>query len=161
MNGTISCRPVEPTDAEFLRCLYNSTREQELAILDWSDDQKDAFLAMQYEAQDNHYRAAYADASFDIVAVDETAVGRVYVHRGRDVISLVDISLLPAYRGRGIGTQLLRGLQAEAVEGNKSLRLHVEVGNGAVHLYERLGFERAGESGLYAELEWRPVRGAA
>jgi len=161
MNGTIARRPVEPTDGEFLRRLYASTREQELVILDWSDEQKDAFVAMQYDAQDRHYRSAYPDATFEVIIVDGRAIGRIYIDRGEKTISLIDISLLPAYRGRGIGTRLLRDLQREAAERNRQLRLHVDVGNRAGRLYQRLGFEAVGEAGVYQEMEWRPVRGAA
>jgi ribosomal protein S18 acetylase RimI-like enzyme len=68
---------------------------------------------------------------------------------------LMDIALLPEYRSHGIGTALIKDLMAEAAQAGRPLRLHVEFFNQALRLYERLGFARMGEMGLYYEMEWR------
>jgi len=144
-------------DGAFLQDLYRATRQPELALTNWSDEQKDAFVAMQYEAQDHHYRAQYPDAAYDVVIVDGSPAGRISVDRGVDAIALLDICFMPPYRGQGLGTALLRRLQDEAAESGRSLRLHVELGNPAARLYERLGFVVTGEHGLYQEMEWHAV----
>jgi ribosomal protein S18 acetylase RimI-like enzyme len=68
----------------------------------------------------------------------------------------MDIALAPAYRGRGIGTQLLRDLMAEADASGRKLSIHVEVNNPARALYDRLGFRPAGEHGVYVLMERPP-----
>lgn len=150
-------RPVGDADRAFLAQLYASTRAEELAIVPWTDEQKAAFLAQQFEAQDAHYRAYYDGATFDVIEVDGERAGRVYVHRGQREIRIVDISLTPSFRGRGLGTRLLRALIAEADDGGRKLSIHVEMHNPARRLYERLGFRPAGENGVYLLMERPPM----
>ena len=53
----------------------------------------------------------------------------------------LSIAMLPAYRGRGIGTKLLSALFDSARNRYKAISLSVSADNPAVRLYERLGFE--------------------
>ena len=85
------------------------------------------------------------------------AVGRLYVARWTGEIRIVDIALLPEFCNRGIGTTLLRQLQAEAQDAGKPLRIHVERFNPALRLYDRLGFRQIEDKGVYLFLEWRPA----
>ena len=68
-------------------------------------------------------------------------------------IRLVDISLLPEFRNRGLGTSLLRDLFTEAEAAGKPLTIHVEKFNPAMRLYQRLGFVRVPEK------DWSPLPG--
>jgi ribosomal protein S18 acetylase RimI-like enzyme len=150
-------RPVRDGDRPFLAQLYASTRADELALLPWTEEQKAAFVAHQFEAQDVHYRTHYEGAAFDVIEVDGELAGRLYVHRGPREIRIVDIALTPAFRGRGLGTRLLRALTAEADDGRRTLSIHVEMHNPARMLYERLGFRAAGEHGPYVLMERPPT----
>ena len=85
--------------------------------------------------------------------MDGEPAGRLYVHRGPSDIRIMDIALAPAFRGRGIGTGLLRTLIVEAEESGRKLSIHVETNNPARRLYERLGFRPAGEHGVYVLME--------
>ena len=152
----ITLRPVVAGDAGFLRRLYGSTREAELAHLDWDDDQKDAFISSQFEAQRRSYEEHYRGAASDLIVVDGEPAGRLYVARGADEIRIVDIALLPAYRNRGIGSQLLGALLDEAAVADKQVTMHVERFNPALRLYERLGFVLVEDKGVHLFLEWRP-----
>jgi ribosomal protein S18 acetylase RimI-like enzyme len=127
-------RAVVPEDSAFLSALYASTRSEELAVVPWDDAHKDTFLRMQFDAQDAWYREHYSDASLDVNEVDGVPAGRLYVHRGDSELRIVDISLLSKYRGRGIGTSLLRDLLAEADAAGKSVTIHVERSNPALCL---------------------------
>jgi ribosomal protein S18 acetylase RimI-like enzyme len=74
--------------------------------------------------------------------------GRLWLDEGDDRLHILDIALLPAWRGRGLGTRCLQAL-AEAA-GQRPLSIHVEIHNPARRLYERLGFVAEGEPlGLY------------
>jgi ribosomal protein S18 acetylase RimI-like enzyme len=146
----------------FLLRLYRSIREDELAmIVDWTDEQKDWFILMQFNGQHAWYQEHYVGASFDLVLVDGVPAGRLYVHRREAEIRLVDISFLPEFRNQGLGTRLLRELFAEAEAAGKPLTIHVEKFNPAMRLYQRLGFTCIGETGPYDLMEWKPASASA
>ena len=151
-------RAVADADRAFLIDLYASTREEELAHVAWDDATKRAFIEHQFSGQDAHYRANYPGAALDVIEVDGERAGRLYVFRGKSDIRIMDIALLPAFRGRGIGTELLRSLMAEADASGRKLSVHVEANNPARTLYQRLGFAPVGEHGVYLLLE-RPANG--
>lgn len=147
-------RPVTEADRAFLKAVYASTREEELAQVGWDDEAKRAFVEHQFSAQDTHYRANYPGATFDVIEVDGEPAGRLYVHRGEHEIRIMDIALAPPFRGRGVGTDLLRGLMDEAAASGRSLSIHVETTNPARRLYARLGFVSEGEHGIYVLMRW-------
>ncbi|HEX2223314.1 MAG TPA: GNAT family N-acetyltransferase [Thermoanaerobaculia bacterium] len=154
----VSLRPITEEDLGFLLRVYGSTREEELALAtDWTPEQKAAFVTMQFQAQHTQYREAFQDGRFDVVLVDGVPAGRLYVHPREEEIRMVDIALLPEFRGRGIGTLLLRDLFAEAEAARKPLTIHVERFNKALRLYERLGFRPIADRGVYFLMEWRPT----
>jgi ribosomal protein S18 acetylase RimI-like enzyme len=152
----ITLRPTRPDDAEFLYRVYASTREEELALTDWDATRKEAFLRMQFAAQHRYYHENYRQTTFDVILADGVPAGRLYVARWEKQVRIVDIALLPAYRGKGIGGALLRGLMAEAAAAGKPVSIHVERYNPALRLYARLGFVPVGEHGIYLLLEWTP-----
>jgi ribosomal protein S18 acetylase RimI-like enzyme len=149
-------RSARADDDALLRRVYASVREDELAAVQWSAADKDAFLRHQFDAQDAHYREHYEGATFDVIEVDGEPVGRLYVARWEDEIRIMDLALLPEHRGRGIGTQLLRGLLEEGALTGKRVSIHVEMNNPALRLYERLGFAQAAVNGVYVRLEASP-----
>ena len=152
-----SLRPVSDADRAFLVELYASTREEELAQVQWADGVKRAFVEQQFGAQDAHYRGNYPGATLDVIEVEGRRAGRLYVHPGPSDIRIMDIALMPEFRGRGIGTSLLRGLIEQADASGRKLSIHVEVNNPARSLYDRLGFSPVGEHGVYLLME-RPSR---
>ena len=156
--STVTLRPIQEEDLEFLLRLYATTRADEMAMVtDWTDEQKEAFVRMQFQAQHAWYQEHYGDAQFDVVLIDGVPAGRLYVHRRAKEIRLVDISLMPELRGRGIGGALLRELMAEAEAAGKPLTIHVEKFNPAMRLYLRLGFKPIEDRGPYDLMEWKPL----
>ena len=144
-----------PEEEAFMFHLYATTRTDEMALVNWSAEQKQAFLQMQFKAQRHHYGMQFPEAQYQTILRNDTAIGRLIVNRSDGEILLMNIALLPEYRNAGIGTALIRNLQAEAIKAGKPIRLHVETFNRAMHLYERLGFIKVGEAGIYFEMEWR------
>jgi len=156
--SSITLRPIREEDLEFLLRLYATTRADEMAMVtDWSDEQKEWFVRMQFQAQHAWYQEHYGDAQFDLVLMDGVPAGRLYVHRRPAEIRLVDISLTPELRGKGVGSALLRELIAEAEAAGKPLTIHVEKYNPAMRLYLRLGFKPIEDRGPYDLMEWRPA----
>jgi len=141
-------RPEAEADRDLLFRLFISTRELELSLVDWNDSQKEAFLRQQFQAQYRHYRAHYACADFNIIECDGHSVGRLCVNRTHE-IRIVDISLLPEFRGQGIGTSLLEEIFEEGTVSGFAVSLHVEKHNPAQSLYRRLGFEILEDQGIY------------
>ena len=156
MPDAIHLRPIEDADLPFLRAVYASTREEELQQTGWPEEQKADFLRMQFDAQHGHYQQHYPTARFDVVLAGDTPIGRLYVDRRDDDIRIVDIALLPAHRGRGIGSGLLDTILEEAASSGRTVSIHVERFNPALRLYERLGFTQVGDTGVYYLMEWRP-----
>jgi GNAT superfamily N-acetyltransferase len=153
-NLSLRLRPITPEDESFLAGLYASTRAEELAQTNWSDEQKAMFCRMQFNAQTAHYRENYPGASFQIIEKDGVALGRLYVARWEREIRIIDIALVPEHRGAGIGSRFLKELQKEAKAAGTKLSIHVEQFNPARRLYERLGFQQVEEKGVYLLLEW-------
>lgn len=151
----ITLRPSRQEDESLLFKVYASTRADEMALVDWTPGQKDAFLHMQFDAQRQYYLEQYQTAEYSIIQCDGIDIGRLIVDRQADGFLLMDIALLPEYRNGGIGKALITDLMAQAAEAGKPLRLHVEIFNPAVHLYERLGFKKIQMAGIYYEMEWQ------
>lgn len=156
MRDRISFRPETAADEPFLYRLYVSTREPEMRLAPWPDEQKAAFLRQQFHAQTVHYKTHYADAEYSIILFDGAPAGRLYLHRRGGDVRIMDILLAPEYRGGGIGTMLLREILAEAAAGGQSVSIHVEQDNPALRLYERLGFRQIDTFGVYLLMEWKP-----
>jgi ribosomal protein S18 acetylase RimI-like enzyme len=150
----ISLRPITQADDAFLARVYASSRAEELAVTDWNEELKADFCRRQFDAQSAYYTANYPGASFQIIERDGWPVGRFYVDRWDREIRIVDITLLPEFRGSGIGSKLLRDLQTEARAAEKSLTIHVERFNRALTLYQRLGFQETEDKGVYLLLQW-------
>lgn len=148
----VETRAVLPGDEGLLFEIYASTRRPEFAGVGWSEGQLQAFLRMQYQAQCMTYQAQHPGADHRIILQAGMPAGRIITVRTAEAIRLIDISLLPQYRNAGIGTALIKSLQAAGVP----VRLHVFEANPARRLYERLGFSVAGEAPPYLEMEWHP-----
>ncbi len=156
----LSLRRMLDSDLPFLEELYASTRQDELAPVPWSAEQKRAFLRWQFVNQHQYYRQYYPHCEFLIVertrAGGVERLGRLYVDRWPDQIRLVDISLTPEFRGRGIGRMLMEEILAEGRSTGMRVSIHVEHDNPARRLYDRLGFQHVDTNGVYHLMEWRP-----
>jgi len=151
----ISLRPERPEDEPFLRKVYGSTRQEELEACGLPAELREAFLNMQFKAQQQGYRNSYPHAEFLVILLANQPVGRMAVNSAAGELRLIDIALLPEHRNLGIGTALIRKLSTKAAAAGLPLRLSVLKDLRAVHLYHRLGFAKTGESGWRELMEWR------
>lgn len=140
MSVIIKYRKQTPSDEEFLFTLYASTRADEMNATNWSEDQKQQFLRFQFNAQLHYYLNNYKNATFDIIHDKGKSIGRLYQDHNVTDIRIIDISLLPKYRGKGIGSKILKAIIKNANQKQKTVSLSVLVNNPARRLYERLGF---------------------
>ncbi|MBZ5491802.1 MAG: GNAT family N-acetyltransferase [Acidobacteriia bacterium] len=151
--GKITLRAVQESDNEFLLKVYGSTREQELAQVPWTVEQKQQFVRMQYEAQKNHYAAQHPHATHEVICLEGTDAGRLYLDRSGEKFHILDITLLPEYRNRGAGSFLLGQIMAEAKEARKPMSIYVETFNPSLRLFQRLGFTVIQQEGFHLLLQ--------
>jgi GNAT superfamily N-acetyltransferase len=144
------------TDADiaFLRHLYASTRAAELELTNWSDTQKLAFTDNQFDFQRRHYRTYCPATEWRVLEDNCVPMGRLYLERRATTLLVIDIALLPQWRGRGLGTALLEWVCAQARVAGKSVTVAVEKNNRAQTLYRRLGFREIADHGVHWDMEW-------
>ena len=148
--ANLSLREATPEDEPFLLEVYASTRLEELEGFGWSDEQKQAFIKMQFLARER----VYPRVDNRIILFEGKPVGRILVDRSDELILLRDIALLTEFRNAKIGSRLLHDLMNEATAAGKPIQLHVLASSPAVRFYERLGFRQTGGDGTYLEMEW-------
>jgi GNAT superfamily N-acetyltransferase len=147
--GKITLRPVQDSDDEFLLKVYGSTREQELAQVPWTAEQKQQFVRMQWEAQKSHYAAQHPNATHQIICLEGGEAGRLYLDRTGEKFHILDITVLPEHRNRGAGSFLLGQIMAEAKEAGKPVSIFVETFNPSLRLFQRLGFTPIQQEGFH------------
>ena len=160
ITSTIKLRPSVPEDEDLLAAIYGSTRQQELAMVPWTDEQKDAFIRFQLKAQLAHYQAEYPNAEYSIILSEAQPVGRLYVDRRETEIRIMDITLLPEHKGKGISSPIIRRLMDEASASGRNLSINLDRLSQSHPVFERLGFkpienENAEES-FHVLHVWKP-----
>lgn len=151
------------SDEAFLRELYAWSRAEELSLVVWPEDAKEAFLDSQFALQHRHFVHYFTDAEFLILEYEGKPVGRLYVSRQKEDWLVVDIGLMPAHQGKGTGGALLAELLAAAERCRaRSVMLHVEQRNVRAHkLYRKLGFRDESLEGFHRLMRWRVPAGDA
>ncbi len=149
-------RPIELADQQFLFDVYANTRENEMELLSfWGEPEKLAFLTQQFLAQQTYYQQQFPSADYLIILIDQLPVGRLYLDRRPEDIRIIDISILTSFRNLGYGSYILHQLTSEAQSVNKTLTIHVERSNPALHLYDRIGFRILDDSHpIYLLMKW-------
>lgn len=154
----VTLRNFTTEDEAFLYRLYATTREEELAALGWDAAQQELFLKMQFNIQHHTYIANYPQADSYIIIADGEQAGRLMLNRTSEEIFMIDLALLPEYRGAGIGSTLFKELLAEGAKTGRPVILHVLKDNvNAIRLYERLGFSICADVGMYFRMECAPT----
>jgi GNAT superfamily N-acetyltransferase len=152
----VSYRPFADDDVPFVAELYASTRREEIAMTGWPPELQAAFLAQQAAAQHSHYTLHFADAEWLIIERGGEPIGRLYLRDQPQALHLVDIALLPASRGQGIGGAIVEDVLDHARTLGKGVSIHVERTNPARSLYDRLGFTMVEDRGAYDLLRADP-----
>ena len=104
-------RPATPEDHDFIYGLKaESVRPYVEKIWGWEE----AYQRADFDADFS------AIEQFHVVEADGGRAGFVQYNRHNSCLEIVEIHLLPAYRGHGIGSDLIRHLQKECI-GNLAL----------------------------------------
>ena len=89
---------------------------------------------------------------------EDQPCGRLYLSRWENEYRIVDIALLPEFRGQGIGTLIMNDILAEAADHGLPVTIHVEQFNPALGFYMQLGFKKIDETGVYHLMKWTPPK---
>jgi ribosomal protein S18 acetylase RimI-like enzyme len=158
----LTLRAALPADLAFLHEVFASTRREEFTRAGLGAEQVEALLWDQFQLQHRYYHEHYRQAHFEVIECDGAPVGRLYhawrPHQLGDEVRVIDIALLPAWRGRGVGTRLLHALLASAAAEGLPVSLNVEANNPVQRLYQRLGFVKIGSSGIYDTMRREAAR---
>jgi GNAT superfamily N-acetyltransferase len=147
---------VGPEDDQFLRELYASIRP-DLTGLPLDEGQKNALIAIQYEAQRRQYAEQFPNAEHYVVLFNSIPSGR-YIHEieGNNIIG-IDLAILPRFQGHGIGSAVIRASLKSVRKTAGAFSFHVLTTNmRAVDLYRRLGCTIKSGTPTHLEMEWVP-----
>jgi ribosomal protein S18 acetylase RimI-like enzyme len=137
--------------------LFQAVRSPDFVQWGLPAAQLEPLLRMQFQAQSSGYQAQYPTSAQSIVLLDDAPAGRIWVDRTPARFLLVDISILPAFQNRGLGTALVSDLISEAARAGVSVECHVALTNqGSLRFHQRLGFDVLGHDGVYYALERKP-----
>lgn len=153
----VTLRPASAADEPFLFALFASTREEELAPTGWDRTTRDQFLRSQFAARQKAYADMFPDAQAEIFVQQQHPIGSWILRTSPQELHLIDFALLPAHRDQGVGTALLTRLQINASAHHQSIRLAVLPWERAIHLYQRLGFQKTEQAGTHEIMCWTPV----
>ena len=99
------------------------------------------------------HRKDFDTGLLEIIVFDGVDAGYLYVCRYDTHVQLADIAILPEYQGKGIGTQLIKGLLAEARGRGLPVGLGVfKINPGAQKLYKSLGFVQVSEDAIFIKM---------
>jgi len=155
--GMLQLRPERAADEDFRYRLFCDTRPPEFALLEPAAFQQ--ITTQQFHAQTLAHLAQFPQARFDIIELLAEPIGRMVVDRPGPLLHIVDQAIVPQWRGRGVGTALVRALTAEAQAAGVPVRIEGAAdGDPSLRLYRRLGFVPVATAARHARLEWRPER---
>ena len=146
-------RPAGAEDHDYLHYIIKATSAEQLEAWRWDEAVREPVLELQYNALINGIQGTYPGAEMCIIEISGAPSGLLILHRGPTTFRVIDITVAPEYRNRGIASRILTGIIEEAHACGKSASLQVMVINPAQRLYDRLGFQRTGGDGVMIEME--------
>lgn len=143
-------------DAGFIFDLFATQKILELHLDQIDRNSKDVLVDMQWQARNQSYNNQFPDLKTWIIRHENQAVGAVLLNQTPQDIRIVDIIISSNFRNLGIGTLLLKEIQANAQQNNLTIHLQVAISNPAQHLYKRLGFICDQTDPVYMSMRWVP-----
>lgn len=148
-NPNYEFRKVSADDYEYIYQLkkdaYKKYVEENFGV--WDEEQQRQFF--------NRFFDAYKCGMY-VITQNGTDIGFYNFELNEDMYEIVNICIIPEYQNRGIGTAILKDILSE----NKDREVHLQYfkQNPVGALYERLGFERCGETNSHYKMIRMPER---
>jgi ribosomal protein S18 acetylase RimI-like enzyme len=154
----IQLRPAQAKDEAFLKSVHDAGRAWEFDALKAQglDDLHATIMAQQYSAQHDAYFNVFTLAKYAVIEWCGEPIGRIYVDFRDHELRILDLNVLPAWRGKRIGEIVVRAICGQASRECKPVTLQVHPLNRARAFYHRLGFrELSAQTGAFIEMAWR------
>lgn len=143
-------RPALPGDRDFLYQLKKSVNFGYISAI-WGWDESFQQAAFDWDFQNRE--------EFSVILFEGADAGFLQVQRGADFLNVAEIHLLPSFRGRGLGSAVLRDIQSQGKKGGLPVLIGCFRANqGAGRLYRRLGFQPAGETDTHYLFLYHPTK---
>jgi ribosomal protein S18 acetylase RimI-like enzyme len=150
-------RACTEADEAFVYDVFCTTWESEVAALP-NQNLAQHVLRIQHISQERRFAGRFPDHQRYVVMEGDQPAGRLYVDETGPVLQVIDLTLMPQFRDRGIGTRIFGDLFAHAERHGLTVRLRVERRNErATMLYTSLGFELVSMDDLDNFFEWVPA----
>lgn len=149
-------RPVVDADRPLIATIFADGRAADYARWGLSPEQLEALVQHQSAAQWLHYQSHYPASVHSLICVGDTAVGRVWLDQGEDALRLLDLTVLSAWRGRGIGGRILDGLKADARRSGRSIGIWLSDSEDKTW-WARRGFEPQEQRDFHQRWDWTPA----
>lgn len=107
----------------------------------------------QLRGREQSWRSRFPEMRALVLRVQAELVGAVVVERGAAQVSVIDLVVVPGWRGLGVGAAVLRRVQEEA--GSLPVALSVRRDNPARRLYLRLGFVEGEGDAVHVAMRWQ------
>jgi ribosomal protein S18 acetylase RimI-like enzyme len=141
----ITMLPALDADTEFARVAHHRAYRDVVMRQYGTWDEK---------AQDRFFMDSWAPGMFEIILCDGVPCGYICVEdRGTDLY-VRELIILPEFQGKGIGSQIMRGVFGRASIRQVPVRLETQRNNRAAELYRRLGFREYGQAESHFLMEW-------
>ncbi len=152
----ISIRPATDRDEPFLKQVHEAARlwEFEVLLQTGQEELYHKVVAQQYRSQLQSYEADFPQAHYAVIQWTDRPIGRLYLNYREDEVRVLDIGILPEYRGHGIGEIVLKGICIEAGLRRVPVRLHVHYLSRARAFYQSVGFRQTAEVLPHIAMEW-------
>ena len=159
MQITLQPEALTPEADSLAYRLFAVDKLAEFAAIGVPQLQAEELVQMQWRGRTLTYANQYPGAEdWTISLEDGTPVGRYLLQKTSQSVRMVDFAILPEWRGRGIGTQVLQRLIQNTATNGSIFSLRVEKNNRALYLYKRLGLNIISSDEISFEMEWKPDR---
>ena len=139
----------QPSDTAWLEELRRSVY-QELFQATWGGWDEDRHR--------RHFNECIRAGNISIIELDGIRIGMIQIFDEPNIVEVGEIQIQPSHQNRGVGTNVLKDVIADAHQRGKSVRLRVGLKNAkALRLYERLGFRRVTETETHHHMVCEPV----
>lgn len=156
MSLKIALRPARDADEPFLFELFRALRAGRFDFQPGGHPQMAAMIRLQFRAQEHVLATQHPGSEHSIILTNGVPVGRLRLAREETGFQLADLSILPGYQRKGIGSAVMKKLMASARREGLSIRTTIGQANQAsFHFYRNLGFEVTGEDTAYVHVLWR------
>ena len=154
--GSVALRLMGNSDEIFLKTLYaenyTATYGQDHFLQSSSEEDKTNILHQRYEQHKQHNQVNYPDAYPLMICRQGLPIGRLSLCERLEQIELVELSLLPTWQRRGLGTAMMHSIMQRTSALKLPIIVKVAPANLAYRFYFKWGFEVVSNTGLYLEM---------